>query len=275
MSLFRIPMGRIPETSGLNSTTTVMRQLTCKVGALNAQNQHGLRDGRLTPHKCEPDTYLVVGDEGVVGADLLLGPGETLDLGNASSDGDGVRIVDADGTVVDVVVYGPNNDNALENEEGAAVTESGHRNRALAKALRVDQMVYTNVLSSDFDVVSEPTLGGSNGDGPPPPDCDVSEFVVINEIMASPSGADDGNILVELYNPEEEPINTSGWTIASGPSSFSTDGQIPVDTWIDAKGYLVVAQSSNVVDAVIAAGFFFGNGFNSDAKSELRIAMVL
>ena len=47
-----------------------------------------------------------------------------------------------------------------------------------------------------------------------------------------------------------------------------------VDTWIDAKGYLVVAQSSNVVDAVIAAGFSLGNGFNSDGAG-LRIIMVL
>ena len=208
-----------------------------------------------------------------MGADLLLGPGETLDLGNASSDGDGVRIVDADGTVVDVVVYGPNNDNALENEEGAAVTEWAPKPGSGQSLARRPNGVDTNVLSSDFDVVSEPTLGGSNGDGPPPPDCDVSEFVVINEIMASPSGADDGNEWVELYNPEEEPINISGWTIASGPSSFSTDGQIPVDTWIDAKGYLVVAQSSNVVDAVISK-FSLGNGFNSDGV-RIEVVMVL
>jgi hypothetical protein len=66
----------------------------------------------------ESGQFLVVGEAEVVGADLTLADGGTLAMGNASSSCDAVRIVDGAGAVVDTLIYGPDNSDGFEEDDG-------------------------------------------------------------------------------------------------------------------------------------------------------------
>lgn len=61
--------------------------------------------------------FLVVGGANAAEADLVS---DALDLGNASSSGDGVRLLDCEGTVVDSVLWGEDNSDGLDTTGGAS-----------------------------------------------------------------------------------------------------------------------------------------------------------
>jgi len=56
--------------------------------------------------------------------------------------------------------------------------------------------------------------GGSKAGGSTPAKCNKAT-VVINEVMFNPSGSDEGNEWVELYNPGPNSVNLSGWTLTN------------------------------------------------------------
>ena len=173
--------------------------------------------------------YLVVGDEGVAVADILLGTGQTLDLGNAGSDGDGVRLVDSASVVVDVLLYGANNNNSLEMEDGSIPSALAPKPSSGKSLARIPDGVDSNDCSVDFQSINEPTPGEMNtgGDtGEPIEDCDASSDVVINEFLANPVGTDGGAEWVELLNTGDLSLDISGWMISAGASSFGSTGKV-------------------------------------------------
>lgn len=68
----------------------------------------------------------------------------------------------------------------------------------------------------------------------------VSAQVVINEVMARPSG---GSEWVELYNRSPDAIHLSGWTL----SDLRTTGQFEAGAVIDGGGYVIVAQDAEAI----------------------------
>jgi hypothetical protein len=85
---------------------------------------------------------------------------------------------------------------------------------------------------------AEPTLGGENVENP------TNQFypkIIINEIFPNPSGADGDQEFVELYNPNDEQINLTGWTLnnttQNSHHSYNLDG-----FQIEAKHYLVLKK---------------------------------
>ena len=210
-----------------------------------------------------PGEYLVLGDDGVVEADLSLDVGQTLDLGNAGSDGDGLRLVDNSGVVIDVLLYGANNNNALEIEDGSVPTELAPKPSSGKSLARIPNGTDSNDCAVDFASVSEPTLGGENLGGASN-DCDASMDVVINEFLPNPVGADGGSEWVELYHVGDVSLDISGWTISGGASTFGSTGTIPEDTVIEPGEYLLIGQSEAIEGAVVAEGFTLGNGSNAD-----------
>lgn len=121
-----------------------------------------------------PGAFLVIGGTGVAEADVVA---ESLSLGNASTSGDGVRLLDCEGAPVDVVLYG----------EGAAEAEltadGGFTGLAAAVAEyalgRAEDGVDTDD-AADWRALAVPTPGAPNdaggdgddtGDSPKPGGC--------------------------------------------------------------------------------------------------------
>ena len=203
--------------------------------------------------------YLVVGDELVTEVDIALPTGESLDLGNASSNGDGVRLVDGAGEVVDTVVYGPT-DGGLEDDTGSLATTTAPTPPANQSIARTPNGSDTNACGTDWRIATTPTPGEENPEGPGDPTCDTAVDVVINEALPAVGGDDAGFEWVELRNNDSVTVDLSGWMIEGGTSSFSNAGMLPPGTTLGPGRYLVVAQQGGVIDgAVVADGFSLGN----------------
>jgi hypothetical protein len=210
--------------------------------------------------------YIVVAGEFVAGATHYLAPGDTLSMGNASSSGDAIQLVDGLGIPVDVVVYGPDNSDGFLDESGFIATPAPSPPNGGSLA-RIPNGADTDDNAADFLVASVVTLGTSNDAATP--SCDPvgnAPGMVINELVPDPAGADTDMEWVELYLPSGGPVDVSGWAVAAGTSSYSTQGTIPPGTTMSGGDYLVVAQSDLVADFdVVAAGFSLGNASNADA----------
>lgn len=62
--------------------------------------------------------------------------------------------------------------------------------------------------------------------------------IVINEIMYNPASINRDEEYLELYNPDSEIVNLSGWSIQKGINFY-----FPVGTSIPAEGYIIVSPS--------------------------------
>ena len=158
-----------------------------------------------------PGEYVVIGGPLVEVADYVA---DGLDLGNATSNGDGVRIIDGIGAVRDTVIYGPNNDDGLEDDAAVAssLAPSPSDDASLA---RLPDATDTDDSGLDFAVSVLPTPGSPN-------DAEVEDCgarasgIVINELQANPEGADEGLEWIELYNAGEATVELDGWELTGG-----------------------------------------------------------
>ncbi len=66
----------------------------------------------------------------------------------------------------------------------------------------------------------------------------------INEFESNPTGDDSGNEWIELYNPNNESVNISGWKIYDGLTTPSLIYTIPASITINSKGFYVVQLTS-------------------------------
>ncbi|MFK7929460.1 MAG: lamin tail domain-containing protein [Myxococcota bacterium] len=209
-----------------------------------------------------PGAYLVLGESGVVEADVLTG---TLSLGNASSSGDALRIVDSLGVTVDTVVYGPDNTDAFLDDDGATAVPAP-KPRDGAALGRLPNGSDTNDSSVDVAVLDTNSPGVSNE--PPAPTCDLAAAasgMVINEFLADPEGADAGLEWVELYSDASTPLDLSGWRIEGGSSSF---GELATfaQGYTFVSGAFVVVGGEFVAEATIPLTGSLGNASsNADA----------
>ncbi|MFT4621539.1 MAG: hypothetical protein ACI8PZ_000191 [Myxococcota bacterium] len=163
------------------------------------------------PTLLAPGEYLVVGGALVPSADLVA---DDLDMGNATSNGDGVRLLDASGAVRDTVVYGPNNEDRLEDDvaEASSLAPSPPDDASIA---RLPDATDTDESGVDFTISPLPTPGAPN-------DAEVEDCgaratgVVINEIQANPEGSDEGLEWIELFNAGDVAEDLDGWEITGG-----------------------------------------------------------
>ncbi|NCG19063.1 MAG: hypothetical protein GWP91_08630, partial [Rhodobacterales bacterium] len=231
----------------------------------------------LGPLMLSPGQRVVIGGEFVV-ANQNLAPGDTFGFGNASSSGDGLRLVDNLSRVVDTVIYGPNNTDLFDDDNGAlAAAVAMHA--ADGSLARIPDGVDTQDSSVDFTELALPTPGGENlflidtsdtGTITFPTTClPAGDFpgVVINEFKADPTLLPDTEgEWIELYNPGAGTADLSGWHIASGTSSYSAVAVLPTGTVLSAGGFAVVGRTAIAEATVVAPGFSLGNaGTSSDA----------
>lgn len=222
--------------------------------------------------------YLVLGEPDMVGGspDVAL----PLDLGNGT-DGDGLYLVDCEGTVVDAVVYGGSNDDAVPDESGEPATTWADKPGDGEAVARLSAAVDTDDSGADFCVTARVTPGtpndcgggdtGEPGDTGGPGDtgmeleCPLSSDVLINELLPDPDGSDSGSEWVELFNTGDARIDLGGYSIEWDKGSSSGSAELPPGLNIAPGQYLLLAEE-DVVDAPVDAviGLDLGNGGGGD-----------
>lgn len=110
--------------------------------------------------KLEPGKYAVMGGKGVVFADYKAAA--ALNLGNASSSSDAVRLLDSQGTVVDTVIYGsPNTDNWVD-DTGAVAASLAPEPTSTQTLARLPNGSDTDACGVDFVATHALTPGATN-----------------------------------------------------------------------------------------------------------------
>ncbi len=218
------------------------------------------------------DPGTIVPSEGYL---VIWGPFSS-DLQNGGSDTDGVRLVNQASAVVDTVLYDSPNNNNLTDDWGSVNGPFAPDVSAGHSLARFPDCAEINNDGSDWVDAPAPTPGAENttgGSGGTVGGCEQSGAagsVVINEFLADPSGSDSGHEWVELLNTTGASIDVSGWVLAGGASSFSTQAEFPSGTTISAYGYLVIG-GEDVIDDLNRApdvidSLSLGNaGSNADA----------
>lgn len=223
-----------------------------------------------------PGAYVVIG--GTTGD--LTGEFKPSNLQNGGSETDGVRILSADGTVIDTVLYDTDsNTSGLLDDLGTSTSlpapdvSGGH---SIARWNGSSDCADTEVSGVDFLDYDSPSPGVAN---PAPPvvdpgdtgdtgdtgsaataDCTSTANIRLNELLSNPGGSDDGLEWIELYNSGTAPVDVSGWIVrGSTKSTGGNDVELPEGTIIEALGFLVIGAGGTVTDEVS-----LGNGTNGD-----------
>ncbi len=209
--------------------------------------------------------WLVVGQSALPEIDVVA-PG--FSLGNASTSADGVRLLDPGACVADTVIYGTPNTDLWLDDDGIVAASLAPQPAEDESIGRFPDGTDTDQSGADFADFATPTPGAENatGGGPIGGACDDAALgadIVINEIVADPTGTDTGFEWVELHNAGSTSVDVSGWAIASGTTSFSGSGTLPAGTLLAPGAFLVVGQTAIPEADVVAPGFSLGNATSS------------
>jgi hypothetical protein len=182
-----------------------------------------------------------------------------VDLGNAGSSSDGVRLVTCTGSVRDVVVYGTANTDVFTDESSDVVglDRLAPKPSSGTSLARIPDGTDRDDGLLDF-VRGAPTPGAANGSGGGGGggacgDSGAPGKLVLNEVFADPGAAtnpagssDTGYEWLEIYNPGSASVDASGWRIeqAGSPDDWGTRVKVtlPAGTVIPAGGFLLVAD---------------------------------
>lgn len=200
------------------------------------------------------DERLVIGESDVEQADELLPVGERLQLGNATSSADALRLVRADGSIADTVVYGPTNTDAFADD-------TGERPLVLAPAPEPDAALAR--VGPDTDGMADfHVLPPTPGEPSSLPPCDVNGTVVVNEVMVDPEGPDADQEWFELL--AQTPVDLTGWTLRAGTRSYTQEVELAPVTLEAGQLWLVATSSVHGPDQLVDR-LSFGNGSGADA----------
>ncbi len=201
--------------------------------------------------------HLVVAEEAAdVGDAAVVRVGFATALGNAGTDADAVRLVDADGRVIDVLAYGADA-SGLFPEATAHADKPG-----------TDEAVARVPDGARHAEDAEPTPGQPN---PTPTRCvpGVPGSVRLTEVQPDPDGADAGAEWVELI--VETGRDLAGWSIEQASTPDDWGGRVrftfPVGAIVAASDRLVVADADAdvVTDWRLPRGDTLGLGNGEDA----------
>ena len=238
--------------------------------------------GRVDPGS----TFLIADPDVAAEADLRLAKGETLNMGNAGSNADGVRLV-CDGVVIDTVLYGNNNDDALADDanDPASAKQLAPKPTDDDSLARVFDGDDTDDSALDFCKDDTPSPGelntcelpdtGDTGDsgidtGPVTgPIASCTDPLRINELLSNPEGTDTDLEWVELHNGGDTDIDLAGWGLTWGTSSYKT----PVELVgvVPAGGYFLIGGEL-VPDTDQELAVSLGNASSSSDAVQLQCA---
>ena len=220
-------------------------------------------------------TVIPAGAHFVVGQSPKAGPidlvNEGWELGNASSNSDGVRLEDCVGTVIDTVVYGDPNEDLLVDDSGSEATSLAPTPSENASIARVPNGSDTDRSGDDFVELGLPTMGQANDVDVDSPCGGPLTGLVINELLTNPEGADEGLEWIELYHGGTESIDLTGWSLQAATTSWSNlvtfeDGRLQ-------PGEFLLVGGASVPDVAVEFTKTLGNGSaNSDGLRLLDCA---
>lgn len=159
-----------------------------------------------------PGQFLLLGEPGVAGATFVA----DLSFQNGGEASDGVRLVDAEGRVVDVVLYDSPNANGLPDESGAPGSSFAPDVQAGQSLARVPDGRDTNVSAADFTGAATPTPGAPNAasaaSSPTPSSSPRPELsgIVVTEVLPNPTGDDAAGEFIELQNTGGSSVDLGG-----------------------------------------------------------------
>lgn len=208
----------------------------------------------------DPGGYLLIGESSVPGAQFVA----NFTLQNGGNPTDGVRLLDAQGQVIDVVLYGEPNTNGLPDESGAPGTLPAAGAPPGASLARLPDGADSNVSGIDFAATSALTPGAANiaaaistptptspaeaaakaGPSSSPaasvagtisPPVTYPNTVVVNEFLPNSAGADATDEFIELKNLSSEAVDLSGWQLDDAPGG-SSPYRIPSGVVLPAGG---------------------------------------
>ncbi len=206
----------------------------------------------------DPGAFLVLGGTGDVPGTFspnLQNGGET----------DGVRLVNADGVVVDTVLYDEDNTNGLVDDQGTTTSapapdvSGGH---SIGRWNGSADCVDTDVSGVDFVDYETPSPGAANPGPATDPDgdadCTGAPSVRLNEFLSNPEGSDDGLEWVEVYNGGAETFDLSNWVVRGATKSTGgTSYVVPAGTLLAPGGFLLVGSGGE-------GSISLGNGTSGD-----------
>ena len=210
-----------------------------------------------------PGAYFVIGGEFVAGADATA----SIALGNASSSGDGLRLLCPDESVADTVIYGPNNDDGWIDDTGSESQSLAPKPGNGTCHARIQDGYDTDASAIDFHVVSaEECTQGTENTFTEPMVCMPQREIRINEFLPDPDGTDDQHEWVELVSLESEELRLDGWYLEIAKSSWSSvQFTFPSGSKVDASAFLLVGGSEVVDIDYLAEDLDLGNaGSNGD-----------
>ena len=141
-----------PAESGLSSKIPHLRKPNISGWVLKGGTQSPSELGTFEGTTIIPaGGYLVIGGENAE-LDLGVAPDVVFDfsLGNATSNTDGLQLVDCAGTVIDVVIYGESNDDGWVDEQGNIAVSFAPKPGDGASIGRLPDGVDTNDNGLDF-----------------------------------------------------------------------------------------------------------------------------
>lgn len=203
-----------------------------------------------------------------------------IDMGTASSNADGVRLVDCELTPVDTVIYGrqsgvddaERNSDGFLDDAGALADSLAPKGSAGAVIGRVEDGVDTDLSGDDFALMQFPTPGFSNTTEP---DCPGRDDIKINEFVVAPDGGGNSGEWIELYNVGSEAIDLTDWGVGAAtsgnPSFFILEG-----ITLAPGDYLVVGGGDSVENVdVVDDGMSLGNASSNADMVQLLHACGL
>ena len=202
----------------------------------------------------DPGAFLLIGDTGVVGSDLVA----TLSLGNAGSNTDGVRLA-CNGGGMDTLIYGEDNEDEWPDDSADPAENLAPAPKSGVSIGRIADGDDTYDDGRDWALTETATPGTSNTEIP---DCPGSEFVKINEFMPDPDGSDAGQEWIELYNTSGDSIDLEGWKLQWGSSGWSSSYVFEAGSTIAGNGYVLVGEST-VANADYITTLVMGNASSS------------
>ncbi len=235
------------------------------IGWMKSESSTGETVGFPEGTILESGQYLLVGGVEVPETHVEV----DLDLGQGTG-GDGVFIYNACGEVLDAVVYGDSNDDAITDETGGKAVSFADKpgsGESLARCSDGVDGVDSDDPGADFIVMDEASITPGQANVCPCESMASDVRIVINEAMVDPAGSDGGFEWIELLNVGSEDACLDLWELhvfKSDPTD-GTEKVLPVGMSIPAGGRLLIAEDSVDFEPDAYASLSFGNGDEGDA----------
>ncbi len=202
-------------------------------------------------------------DTGIpAGGFLLVGSGGigSISLGNGTG-GDGAYLL-CDEVVLDSVVYGDDNTDALVDDWGIVATSLAEIPGEAVSLSRRGDGQDTDNSADDWTSSSVNSPGAANQT----PQCDPtgSGGLRLNEVLYDPTDDDGTYEFVELYNGGDVAIQLEGFVIDAAKSDWADNAILPAGAVIEPGAFYVIGAGDVENQDYSAAGLDLGNGTEGD-----------